>query len=61
VVFGVNKVISQAINNGFQSLIGFWVVFGYPDKKSPLQSANVSIPNRVLGGFRMSGSGWLEV
>ena len=37
----------------FQSLIGFWVVFGNRYRLLRELSPRVSIPNRVLGGFRL--------
>ena len=51
----------QATQGWFQSLIGFWVVFGAKKYIEVDTGGVVSIPNRVLGGFRLPGSGWLEI
>jgi hypothetical protein len=61
VVFGLKGLITGNIFPWFQSLIGFWVVFGSVSLFTALFKQHVSIPNRVLGGFRVPGSGWLEI
>ncbi len=52
VVFGQIALKQKTHFQGFQSLIGFWVVFGSSSSYGSKAGFQVSIPNRVLGGFR---------